>query len=84
LIETTKVAETAGIYKVDSMSQLSQDEMLDLILSLEKDMRAASKQLQFERAAELRDMIVEIKGRVGTAKSDHGKKKPGRKKRIKE
>jgi len=84
LIETTKVAETVRIYKVDSMSQLSQDEMLDLILSLEKDMRAASKQLQFERAAELRDMIVEIKGRVGTAKSDHGKKKPGRKKRIKE
>jgi excinuclease ABC subunit B len=39
--------------------------MLDLIGNLEKEMRLASKQLEFERAAELRDMIVELKGRVG-------------------
>lgn len=29
-----------------------------MIGNLEKEMRASSKQLQFERAAELRDMIV--------------------------
>jgi len=81
LIETTKVAETGAIYKADGMSHLNQDEMLDLITNLEKEMRLASKQLQFERAAELRDMIVEIKGRVGTAKSASGKKKPGRRSR---
>jgi len=79
LIETTKVAETTALYQVDRVSDLSQDEMLDLIINLEKEMRLASKQLHFERAAELRDMIVEIKGRVGTAKSTRTKKKPGRK-----
>ena len=83
LISTTKVAESSEIYRADNMSQLSQDEMLDMICNLEKDMRAASKQLQFERAGELRDMIVEIKGRVGTAKSAAKNKKPGRKKWVK-
>jgi len=83
LIQTTKVAEQGEVYKVDSISQLSQDEMLDLITNLEKEMRIASKQLQFERAAELRDMIVEIKGRVGTAKSAGKNKGSGRKKGTK-
>jgi len=81
LIETTKVAETTAIYQADSITHLSQDEMLDLITNLEKEMRLASKQLLFERAAELRDMIVEIKGRVGTAKSSVKRKKPGRKRK---
>ena len=60
---------------MDSISHMSQDEMLDMITNLEKEMRVASKQLQFERAAELRDMIVELKGRVGTAKSAVKQKK---------
>ncbi len=29
---------------------------------LEKEMKEAAKNLQFERAAELRDLIIEIKG----------------------
>ena len=68
LIETTKVAESQEVYQVDSLSHLSPGEMSDMIASLEKEMRASSKQLQFERAAELRDMIVELKGRMGTMK----------------
>ncbi|MBP2628397.1 MAG: UvrABC system protein [Firmicutes bacterium] len=75
LIETTKVAEAEEIYTVDHMSHLSQAEMVDMIGNLEKEMRVASKQLNFERAAELRDMIVELKGRVGTAKSAGKEKK---------
>lgn len=67
LIETTKVAETPEVYRVDRLSNMSQAEMLDLISSLEKEMRLASKQLEFERAAELRDMIVELKGKLGKA-----------------
>ena len=81
LIETTKVAETQELYKVDRISHLNQSELLDMITNLEKEMRLASKQLQFERAAELRDMIVELKGRVGTAKSAVKDKKPGRKRK---
>ncbi len=69
LIETTKVAEQAEVYTVDRISHLSQGEMLDMVGDLEKEMRTASKKLQFERAAELRDMIVELKSRAGQGKA---------------
>lgn len=76
LIETTKVAENQATYQVDSLSHLSPGEMADMIGSLEKEMRSSSKQLQFERAAELRDMIVELKGRMGNMKPASKDKKP--------
>lgn len=75
LIETTKVAETQATYQADSLSHLSSGEMSDMIASLEKEMRSASKQLQFERAAELRDMIVELKGRRESAMPESKDKK---------
>jgi excinuclease ABC subunit B len=78
LIETTKVAETPEVYRSDRLSNMSQSEMLDLIGSLEKEMRLASKQLEFERAAELRDMIVELKGKVGKVKSTEKDKSSGK------
>ena len=81
LIETTKVAEQIEVYTADHISHLSQSEILDMIGNLEKEMRASSKQLQFERAAELRDMIVELKGRAAQAKSTVKSKKPGRKRK---
>lgn len=81
LIETTKVAEQGEVYTVDRISHLSPAEMIDMIGNLEKEMRVASKQLQFERAAELRDMIVELKSRAGNAKSTVKNKKPGRKRK---
>jgi excinuclease ABC subunit B len=65
LIETTKVAEPTADYKVDRIGNLKKSEMLDLIGKLEKEMREASKALEFERAAEIRDMIVELKQRAG-------------------
>jgi excinuclease ABC subunit B len=79
LIETTKVAETQGVYKTDRVSELSQSEMIDLIANLEKEMRQASKQLLFERAAELRDMVVELKGRAGNTKASGKEKSSGSK-----
>ncbi len=79
LIETTKVAEAPQEYKVDRISHLKSEELIDMIGSLEKEMRVASKQLQFERAAELRDMIVELKGRVGSSKPVAKKKRTQRK-----
>jgi len=40
---------------------LSKEEKLDAIKQLEKDMRSAAMKLDFERAAELRDIIIELK-----------------------
>ncbi|CUH94391.1 UvrABC system protein B [Propionispora sp. 2/2-37] len=75
LIETTKVAEPAGEYKVDRVSNLSKREMQELAVKLEKEMREASRKLEFERAAELRDMIVELRERAGQPKATASKKK---------
>lgn len=40
---------------------LTKEEKLDAISQLEKDMRSAAIKLDFERAAELRDIIIELK-----------------------
>jgi len=64
LIETTKVAEASGEYRASRIEAMSRAETLELISKLEKDMRQASKLLEFERAAELRDMIVELRQRL--------------------
>ncbi len=40
---------------------LTKDEKLDAIAQLEKEMRSAAQKLDFERAAELRDIIIELK-----------------------
>jgi excinuclease ABC subunit B len=83
LIETTKVAEAPERYTTGSAAALSRDELLELIESLDKEMRSASKLLEFERAAQLRDRIVELKERAGaqTGGKETGRKKgPGRRK----
>ena len=67
LIETTKVAEQTLPYTADRWSKMTAPEAKDLLVALEKEMRQASKQLEFERAAELRDMIVELRQRFGVA-----------------
>lgn len=65
LIETTRVAETPAEYKADRIGNMQRADMLDLADNLEKEMRQASRQLEFERAAELRDMIVELRQKAG-------------------
>lgn len=65
LIETTKVAESPGEYKRSRVSNLNRSEMLELAANLEKEMKQASRLLEFERAAELRDMIVELRQKAG-------------------
>lgn len=64
LIETTKVAEAPASYRASGISGMTVDETIDLIASLESEMRDASRKLEFERAAQLRDMVVELKGRL--------------------
>ncbi|AUS10097.1 excinuclease ABC subunit B [Laceyella sacchari] len=62
VIEATKVAEDQAEYQVDKeMKKLSKGERLKLIEQMEKEMKQAAKDLNFERAAELRDLILELK-----------------------
>ena len=61
VIEATIAAETVDAYQVDRIKQMNKKELAEYIVQLEEEMYAASRTLQFERAAELRDMIVELK-----------------------
>ena len=71
------MAETTAEYTVDKtgrVSRMSRDELVELVGTLEQEMRQASKALEFERAAQLRDMIVEIREKIGSSKPAKGKK----------
>jgi len=62
VIEATKAAEEAAeYYHGRSPLELTKKELGDYIKLLEKEMKQAAADLQFERAAELRDRIFEYK-----------------------
>ena len=61
IIEATMVAEEEVKYGIEKDAKLSKDELLKLIDGLESEMKQAAADLQFERAAELRDKISELK-----------------------
>ena len=60
------VAQAPGAFGADSreLTELSQAQVEKLVSQLETEMRAAAKQLEFERAAALRDEIQDIRRRV--------------------
>lgn len=63
LIETTLVAESGGKYEVKpGKKKLTKKDRENLIKTLTREMQQASRALEFERAAELRDMILELDG----------------------
>jgi excinuclease ABC subunit B len=64
LIQTTKVAESQASYTTKEVKKLGKKETLALITKLEKDMRVAAKALEYERAAELRDIIFEMREKI--------------------
>ncbi len=64
VIEATKVAEEEGLYEGKSPLELTKKELNDYVRKLEKEMKQAAGDLQFERAAQLRDMIFEYKARM--------------------
>ena len=73
LIETTLVAESRASYGEDASGKkkkLTKKQKESLIRTLLAQMQTASRALEFERAAELRDMIIELEGSL-----------PGRKKK---
>lgn len=63
LIEATKVAETKSTYLTgaENLSKLSKKDRASMVERLEFEMKEAAKSLQFERAAELRDALLELK-----------------------
>ncbi|MDR3223024.1 MAG: excinuclease ABC subunit UvrB [Methanobrevibacter sp.] len=52
------------IYEKDELLKIPKDELNVLIRDLESDMKDAATQLDFEKAAEIRDHLIELKGLV--------------------
>lgn len=67
LIKLTKVEEDGGTVKaggVDPLKKLSEKALQKQVKLIEKNMKAAAKQLDFELAAEYRDQMILIKGEI--------------------
>ncbi len=61
VIEATKAAEKPDQYLADfDLDKIKPREVPNLVERLKKEMKEAAKQLEFERAAELRDLIMEL------------------------
>ncbi|ARU61396.1 excinuclease ABC subunit B [Tumebacillus avium] len=62
VIEAVKSTDPKAALKVEKgLEKMSKKDKDQLIAKLEQEMREAAKALQFERAAELRDIILELK-----------------------
>jgi excinuclease ABC subunit B len=55
------VAEAAEAYRVGSADRLPKEDILRVVKDLEIEMKTAAKELNFEKAALLRDQIVELR-----------------------
>ena len=64
IIEATTAAEEESTYHGKKPVEMTNKELKNYVSKLEAEMRQAAKDLQFERAAELRDMIFEYKVRI--------------------
>ncbi|ETT50032.1 MULTISPECIES: excinuclease ABC subunit UvrB [unclassified Paenibacillus] len=61
IIEATKVAESKADYLTGVGGKLNKKDKQSLMQRLEAEMKDAAKNLQFERAAELRDALLELR-----------------------
>jgi len=64
VIEATKVAEDVEKYGYDEDNNMTREDILETISKLELEMLEAAEKLQFERAAELRDKLTELKDKL--------------------
>ena len=61
---TTKVEADVDEYEGKNLLELTKQELSDYAAKLEKEMRAAAKDLLFERAAVLRDRLLEVRSKL--------------------
>lgn len=63
---TVKVAETGGVYETGKpkAEKLSSRDLAKMINTFEKEMKEAARHLEFEKAAQLRDLIMELRAEV--------------------
>jgi excinuclease ABC subunit B len=64
VVEATKPLEDEGRYAGKSPLELTKKELHDYVRQLEKDMKQAAADLQFERAAALRDQLFEYRAKL--------------------
>ncbi|GIM28243.1 UvrABC system protein B [Clostridium polyendosporum] len=64
IIEATKISEDEVQYKAVSNENGIEVNIEDLIKKYEEEMKDAAKNLQFERAAELRDEVIKLKEKL--------------------
>ncbi|QQK77885.1 excinuclease ABC subunit UvrB [Salicibibacter cibarius] len=62
-IQATVAAEDEVSFSTPKDKKMTKDEKNRLIDQIEEEMKDAAKQLDFERAAELRDTMIELKGK---------------------
>ena len=60
ITDRLRVAEDEPRYAVDA-SEMPRDELLRMIKEFEAQMKVAARELEFERAAQLRDQLVELR-----------------------
>ncbi|HEU5141443.1 MAG TPA: excinuclease ABC subunit UvrB [Bacillales bacterium] len=62
VIQATKAAEDTGEYDaVPKPGKMTKEERKKVVERMEKEMKEAAKDLNFERAAEIRDIVLELK-----------------------
>ncbi|MGN0659801.1 MAG: excinuclease ABC subunit UvrB [Emergencia sp.] len=64
VIEATRTADGEESFRGKKPLEMTQKELKDYVKELEKEMKQAAADLQFERAAQLRDQIFEYKVRL--------------------
>jgi excinuclease ABC subunit B len=61
-IAARSVAEPQAEYRIEGASGLPKNELIKVIEELEKQMKDAAQNLEFEKAAVLRDQVYELRG----------------------
>lgn len=61
VIRATMAAEEEVNYEVKPVKKMTKEERTNMIARLENEMKEAARALDFERAAELRDLVLELK-----------------------
>ncbi|MDO4935824.1 MAG: UvrB/UvrC motif-containing protein, partial [Phascolarctobacterium sp.] len=64
LIQLTKVADGEKVYNEKKLEKANKKELQRLARELESAMRDAAKRLDFEQAAELRDRLIVVRGKI--------------------